>query len=123
MPGRQPPRNPATSSGLSTTGALGLGPAAEKQQSITLIRTAVERVTFFDTAQAYGPYANEELVGEAVEPVRDQVLIATKFGFALESNTPSGLELTADDLREIEDAHLTAQGGRYVPAQQRMIDR
>jgi aryl-alcohol dehydrogenase-like predicted oxidoreductase len=78
------------SSGLEVSalglGCMGLshamGPATEKQQAITLIRSAVERgVTFFDTAQVYGPFTNEELVGEAVAPVRDQVVIATKFGF------------------------------------------
>jgi aryl-alcohol dehydrogenase-like predicted oxidoreductase len=67
-------------------GCMGLshamGPATEKQEAITLIRSAVERgVTFFDTAQIYGPFTNEELVGKALAPVRDQVVIATKFGF------------------------------------------
>src|SRR5206468_603190 len=58
----------------------------DKQEMIALIKTAVERgITFFDTAQVYGPFANEELVGEALEPVRDKVVIATKFGFDLES--------------------------------------
>ena len=66
-------------------GCMGLtfayGPAVEKQPAIALIRAAVERgVTFFDTADAYGPFANEELVGEALAPFRDQVVIATKFG-------------------------------------------
>jgi aryl-alcohol dehydrogenase-like predicted oxidoreductase len=63
----------------------GYGPPADKQAMVSLIRTAVDRgVTFFDTAQVYGPFTNEELVGEALEPVRDQVVIATKFGFDLE---------------------------------------
>ena len=58
------------------------GPVADKQEMISLIRSAVERaVTFFDTAQVYGPFTNEELVGEALAPFRDQVVIATKFGF------------------------------------------
>ena len=71
--------------------ALGLGcmsmsqgysPSPDRQEMIALIRAAVERgVTFFDTAQVYGPFANEELVGEALAPVRDQVVIATKFGY------------------------------------------
>ncbi len=62
--------------------SFGYGPAVEKLDGIALIRDAFERgVTFFDTAEAYGPFANEELVGEALEPVRDQVVIATKFGF------------------------------------------
>jgi aryl-alcohol dehydrogenase-like predicted oxidoreductase len=61
---------------------LGYGPATDKQQAISLIRAAVEKgVTFFDTAEIYGPFVNEEVVGEALAPVRDQVVIATKFGF------------------------------------------
>ena len=69
--------------GLGCMGlSFGLGPAAEKETGIALIRAAFERgVTFFDTAEAYGPYADEELVGEALEPFREQVVIATKFGF------------------------------------------
>ena len=67
-------------------GCMGLsyayGPATEKRQAINVIRTAVERgVTFFDTAESYGPFTNEELVGEALAPHREQVVIATKFGF------------------------------------------
>jgi len=62
--------------------SYGYGPAIEKQQAINVIRTAVERgVTFFDTAEVYGPFTNEELVGEALAPHREQVVIATKFGF------------------------------------------
>jgi aryl-alcohol dehydrogenase-like predicted oxidoreductase len=69
--------------GLGCMGlSYGYGPATDKQDAIKLIRTAVEKgVTFFDTAEAYGPFVNEELVGEALEPIRDQVVIATKFGF------------------------------------------
>src|ERR1700758_4592706 len=69
--------------GLGCMGlSYGLGPAVDKQQGISLIRSAVERgVTFFDTAEVYGPYTNEELVGEALAPVRQRVAIATKFGF------------------------------------------
>src|SRR6202521_3019753 len=64
--------------------SFGLGPAMDKKEGISLIRTAVERgVTFFDTAEVYGPYINEELVGEALAPFRDRVVIATKFGFDL----------------------------------------
>src|SRR5277367_6132894 len=68
--------------GLGCMGmSVGYGPASDKKEMISLIRTAVERgVTFFDTAEAYGPFANEELVGEALAPLRDQVVIATKFG-------------------------------------------
>ena len=62
----------------------GYGPATDTQDAIRLIRTAYERgVTFFDTAEVYGPFTNEEVVGEALEPIRDQVVIATKFGFEL----------------------------------------
>ena len=69
--------------GLGCMGmSSGYGPVADKQELISLIRSAVERgVTFFDTAQVYGPFTNEELVGEALAPFRDQVVIATKFGF------------------------------------------
>jgi aryl-alcohol dehydrogenase-like predicted oxidoreductase len=69
--------------GLGCMGlSFGYGPATEKQQAITLIRSAVERgVTFFDTAECYGPFTNEELVGEALSPFREQVVIATKYGF------------------------------------------
>ncbi len=70
-------------------GCMGMGfsygPAADKQEMIKLLRTAVERgVNFFDTAEVYGPFINEELVGEALAPIRDQVVIATKFGFDLD---------------------------------------
>jgi aryl-alcohol dehydrogenase-like predicted oxidoreductase len=73
--------------GLGCMGlSYGYGPAVDKQQGIALIRAAVERgVTFFDTAQVYGPYLNEEVVGEALEPFREQVVIATKFGFAFDA--------------------------------------
>ncbi len=68
--------------------SFGYGPAADTQEMITLIRTAVERgVTFFDTAEAYGPFRNEELVGEALAPVRGQVVIATKFGWNIDPET------------------------------------
>src|ERR1700738_1872616 len=70
--------------GLGCMGlSFGYGPAVDKQEGVSLIRAAVERgVTFFDTAEVYGPFTNEELVGEALAPVRQQVVIATKFGFA-----------------------------------------
>ena len=69
--------------GLGCMGmSFGYGPPADKQEMISLLRTAVERgITFFDTAEVYGPFTNEELVGEALSPLRDQVVIATKFGF------------------------------------------
>src|ERR1700748_1594370 len=67
--------------------SFGLGPATEKQEAIKVIRAAVEGgVTFFDTAEVYGPLVNEELVGEALAPFRGQVVIATKFGFKLDPN-------------------------------------
>src|ERR1700734_3832263 len=71
--------------GLGCMGmSFGFGPAGDKGEMISLIRTAVELgITFFDTAEVYGPFTNEELVGEALAPVRDQVVIATKFGFDL----------------------------------------
>ena len=67
--------------------SFAFGPPHDKQEMVTLIRAAVERgITFFDTAEVYGPFTNEELVGEALFPVRDQVVIATKFGFKLDPN-------------------------------------
>src|ERR1700688_2195270 len=68
--------------------SFGYGPAGEKNEMISVIRSAVERgVTFFDTAEVYGPFINEELVGEALAPFREQVVIATKFGFRLDPAT------------------------------------
>src|SRR5690242_249870 len=80
--------------GLGCMGlSFGLGPATEKSEAIEVIRSAVERgVTLFDTAEGYGPFINEELVGEALQPVRDKVNIATKFGFKLEGNNIIGLD-------------------------------
>ena len=81
--------------------SFGLGPPADKDESIALIRRAVDLgVTLFDTAQVYGPYANEELVGEALEQVRDQVVIATKFGFDLEgAGRESGLDSRPETIK------------------------
>src|SRR3989441_4262198 len=78
--------------GLGCMGmSFGYGPAADKQEMISLIRAAVERgVTFFDTAEAYGPFTNEELVGEALSPFREQVVIATKFGFGFDADGRTG---------------------------------
>ena len=75
--------------GLGCMGlSFGLGPAVEKQQGISLIRAAVERgITFFDTAEVYGPFTNEELVGEALAPFRKEAVIATKFGFKIDPAT------------------------------------
>src|SRR5438046_8028927 len=80
--------------GLGCMGlSYGYGPAVDKQHGISLIRAAVDRgVTFFDTAEVYGPFTNEELVGEALAPVRNRVVIATKFGFKIESGKQAGLD-------------------------------
>src|SRR5690348_6060679 len=86
--------------------SFGYGPATEKGQAISLIRAAFDRgVTFFDTAEAYGPYLNEELVGEAVEPFRNKVVIATKFGFK-EGTPAKGLDSRPERIREHTDAAL-----------------
>ena len=78
----------------------GYGPAADKQAMISLLRAAVERgVIFFDTAQVYGPFTNEDLVGEALAPVRDQVVIATKFGFDLEDSGRGGLDSRPETIK------------------------
>ena len=82
------------------------GPPADKQQGVTVIRAAHERgVTFFDTAEVYGPYTNEELVGEALAPIRDKVRIATKFGFELEA-TAGGLNSRPEHIRKVVEASL-----------------
>jgi len=96
--------------GLGCMGmSFGYGPAADEQEMISLIRTAVERgVTFFDTAEAYGPFKNEELVGEALAPFRDQVVIATKFGFKFDTNSgkQAGLDSRPEHIREVANASL-----------------
>jgi len=94
--------------GLGCMGmSFGYGPAAEKQEMIALIRTAIERgVTFFDTAEAYGPFTNEELVGEALAPFRDHVVIATKFGFKFEGGKQAGLDSRPAHIREVAEASL-----------------
>src|SRR5213595_1697315 len=94
--------------GLGCMGmSFGYGPAKEKQEMISLLRKAVELgVTFFDTAEVYGPYTNEELVGEALASVRDQVVIATKFGFKLENGKQAGLDSRPAHIREVAEASL-----------------
>ena len=97
--------------GLGCMGlSSGFGPAVEKQHGISLIRAAFERgVTFFDTAEAYGPFANEELVGEALAPFRDQVVIATKFGFQIDptaERTLAGVDSRPEHIREVAEASL-----------------
>src|SRR5712672_1951562 len=91
--------------GLGCMGmSVGYGPASDKKEMISLIRTAVERgVTFFDTAEAYGPFTNEELVGEALAPLRDQVVIATKFGFK-DGVVSSGMDSRPERIREVAEA-------------------
>ena len=85
----------------------GYGPPADKQQMIALIREAVDLgVTFFDTAQVYGPFTNEELVGEALAPVREQVAIATKFGFDLAGGNRGGLDSRPETIRQTVEASL-----------------
>ena len=96
--------------GLGCMGmSFGLGPPADKQEMISLIRAAVERgVTFFDTAEVYGPFTNEELVGEALAPFREQVVIATKFGFKLDPSTgkQAGLDSRPEHIKEVAEASL-----------------
>ncbi|MGD0640613.1 MAG: aldo/keto reductase [Roseiarcus sp.] len=93
-------------------GCMGLsfayGPATDKHEAIKLIRAAFERgVTFFDTAEAYGPYKNEEVVGEALAPVREQVVIATKFGFKFGADGgQSGMDSRPEHIREVAEASL-----------------
>src|SRR6185369_16583345 len=95
--------------GLGCMGmSSGYGPPADKQEMISLIRTAVERgVTFFDTAEVYGPFVNEELVGEALAPLRDQVVIATKFGFKIgPKGEQVGVDSRPEHIREVAEASL-----------------
>ena len=96
--------------GLGCMGlSFGLGPAVEKQQGISLIRAAVEHgITFFDTAEVYGPFTNEELVGEALAPFRKQVVIATKFGFKIDPITgkQAGLDSRPEHIKEVAEASL-----------------
>jgi len=96
--------------GLGCMGmSYGYGPASDKKEMISLIRSAVERgITFFDTAEAYGPFTNEELVGEALAPLREQVVIATKFGFAIQSNgqRSGGLNSKPEHIKEVAAASL-----------------
>src|SRR5579883_611809 len=97
--------------GLGCMGlSFGLGPAVSKQEGIALIRAAFERgVTFFDTAEVYGPFTNEELLGEAVAPFRDQVVIATKFGWKIDPKSErgaAGLDSRPQHIKEVAEASL-----------------
>src|SRR6266550_6604920 len=93
-------------------GCMGLesvyGPGAGRQEGIAIIRAAVERgVTLFDTAEAYGPFKNEQLVGEALAPVRDQVIIATKFGFGINPDgSRYGLDSRPDHIKQVVETML-----------------
>src|SRR5271156_2206597 len=109
-------------------GCMGLnfsyGHALSQEESITLVRQAVDRgVTFFDTAEVYGPFTNEEIVGEALKPVRDQVVIATKFGFAIDasgkgfdpkSGRQAGLDSRPKHIQEVCDASLKRLGVEVI---------
>ena len=97
-----------SSIGLGCMGmSASYGPPADKQEMISLIRTAVERgITLFDTAEGYGPFTNEELLGEALAPVRDQVVIATKFGFKFEGDKQSGTDSRPAHIKEVAEASL-----------------
>jgi aryl-alcohol dehydrogenase-like predicted oxidoreductase len=87
--------------------SFGYGPAVSREEGIAIIRAAVDAgITFFDTAEAYGPFANEELVGEALAAVRDQVVIATKFGFKFEGGKQAGLDSRPAHIRDVADASL-----------------
>src|SRR5438046_8133915 len=97
--------------GLGCMGmSYGYGPAADKQEMISLIRMAVELgITFFDTAEVYGPYTNEELVGEALAPFRGQVVIATKFGWKIDPKAErglAGLDSRPEHIKEVAEASL-----------------
>src|SRR5213083_2764014 len=106
--------------GLGCMGmSFGYGPPKEKQEMISLIRAAVDRgVTFFDTAEVYGPFKNEELVGEALAPVREQVIIATKFGFNIDAGgtqqqTPP-LNSRPEHIKQVAEASLKRLKTDYI---------
>jgi aryl-alcohol dehydrogenase-like predicted oxidoreductase len=94
--------------GLGCMGmSFGYGPAVDKQQGISLMRAAVERgITFFDTAEVYGPFTNEELVGEALAPFRQDVVIATKFGFHIENGKQAGLDSRPEHIKQVAEESL-----------------
>ena len=98
--------------GLGCMGlSFGYGPATDKEAAIKLIRVAFEQgVTFFDTAEIYGPFANEALLGEAVEPFRNQVVLATKFGFNIENGKSNGLDSRPETIRAVAEASLKRLG-------------
>jgi aryl-alcohol dehydrogenase-like predicted oxidoreductase len=95
--------------GLGCMGlSFGLGPAADRKEALQVIRSAVDRgVTLFDTAEAYGPFTNEDLVGEALQPLRDQVLICTKFGFDINDKGETvGLNSRPEHVHKVVEASL-----------------
>ncbi|MBY0551481.1 MAG: aldo/keto reductase [Candidatus Obscuribacterales bacterium] len=104
--------------GLGCMGmSFGYGPARDKSEMISVLRAAVEKgVTFFDTAEVYGPFVNEELVGEALAPYRDQVVIATKFGFAIEDGVkpPFGTDSHPARIKKVADQSLKRLGIDYI---------
>src|SRR5690606_29916066 len=101
--------------GLGCMGlSFGYGPAKDKQEAITLIRAAFDAgVTFFDTAEAYGPYTNEELLGEALAPFRNEVVIATKFGFQ-EGDSKKGLDSSPARIRAVAEASMKRLRTDYI---------
>ena len=105
-----------SSVGLGCMGmSASYGPPADKQEMISLIRRAVERgITLFDTAEGYGPFTNEELLGEALAPVRDQVSIATKFGFRFEGNKQSGTDSRPAHIKQVAEASLKRLKTDYI---------
>ena len=104
--------------GLGCMGmSFSYGPPKDKQEMTSVLRAAVERgITFFDTAEVYGPFLNEELVGEALAPFRDQVVIATKFGFAIDPKTgkQTGMDSRPEHIREVCDASLKRLGVEII---------
>src|SRR5438477_11588221 len=111
-------------------GAMGLtavyGPPASQQEAVTIIRAAVERgITFFDTAEAYGPFTNEEVLGAALGPYRTQVVIATKFGFGINPDgTRYGLDSRPEHIREVTHASLKRLGVETIDIlYQHRVDR
>ena len=95
--------------------SFGTGKAVEESEGVRVLRAAVERgISFFDTAQAYGPYINEKLVGEALAPVRKDVIIATKFGFKLESGAITGTDSRPENIRAVAEASLISLKTDYI---------
>jgi hypothetical protein len=96
----------------------GYGPAVDEQDGIALIRSAVDLgITFFDTAQVYGPFSNEELVGKALAPVRNRVVIATTFGFSFDGSSSTGLDSHPEHIRlTVEDSLRRLNVGAHRPA-------